>query len=270
LQTETRAVSPLRLEKLFLEDIGPFSSAEIIFGEKACPDLANVHLFTGPNGCGKTTVLDALAEIFRPLKTFGLIRHRFRSRNTRASFLLSGEPGNYGLTPQNETIPIGRYGPARNLRNSSGQFFSHGGGVANHKLETSGGTLPQAFRLAAFAYSGLRSLEVPHLKAIEPLTADPLANALDFTAEKRGNLLLQWIANNRTQSALAHQDKDEARINIIKHLNVLESCGLILVEARGRQRWHHLNAVPIQAIYVGNSRGGRKSAFVERFVHAPG
>jgi uncharacterized protein YndB with AHSA1/START domain len=35
----------------------------------------------------------------------------------------------------------------------------------------------------------------------------------------------------------------------MKHLDVLEEAGLVLVRARGRERWNYLNAVPIQEIY---------------------
>lgn len=39
------------------------------------------------------------------------------------------------------------------------------------------------------------------------------------------------------------------RYAIMKHLRVLERAGLVLVERRGRERWNHLNAVPLRAIY---------------------
>jgi DNA-binding transcriptional ArsR family regulator len=35
----------------------------------------------------------------------------------------------------------------------------------------------------------------------------------------------------------------------MKHLGVLVDAGLVLVEREGRERWNHLNAVPIQEIY---------------------
>jgi uncharacterized protein YndB with AHSA1/START domain len=34
----------------------------------------------------------------------------------------------------------------------------------------------------------------------------------------------------------------------MKHLGVLEEAGLVLVRRRGRERWNHLNAVPIRAL----------------------
>ena len=38
------------------------------------------------------------------------------------------------------------------------------------------------------------------------------------------------------------------RFGVMKHLNVLEQAGLVVVSRRGRERWNHLNPVPIQQI----------------------
>ena len=40
-----------------------------------------------------------------------------------------------------------------------------------------------------------------------------------------------------------------SRFAVMKHLTILEGAGLVLVDRRGRERWNHLNAVPIQQIY---------------------
>lgn len=42
---------------------------------------------------------------------------------------------------------------------------------------------------------------------------------------------------------------DVSRFAIMKHLDILEHARLVLVERRGRERWNHLNAVPIRQIY---------------------
>lgn len=39
------------------------------------------------------------------------------------------------------------------------------------------------------------------------------------------------------------------RCTVMQHLRVLEQAGLIIVERRGRERWNHLDALPIQAIH---------------------
>jgi DNA-binding transcriptional ArsR family regulator len=35
----------------------------------------------------------------------------------------------------------------------------------------------------------------------------------------------------------------------MKHLSVLEEADLVVVARRGRERWNHLNAIPIQRVY---------------------
>jgi DNA-binding transcriptional ArsR family regulator len=40
-----------------------------------------------------------------------------------------------------------------------------------------------------------------------------------------------------------------SRFAIMKHLSILQRAGLVIVERRGRERWNHLNAVPLQRIY---------------------
>ncbi|HZI39298.1 MAG TPA: helix-turn-helix domain-containing protein [Acidimicrobiia bacterium] len=38
-----------------------------------------------------------------------------------------------------------------------------------------------------------------------------------------------------------------SRFAVMKHLGLLEAAGLVVVRRRGRERWNHLNAVPLQA-----------------------
>ena len=40
-----------------------------------------------------------------------------------------------------------------------------------------------------------------------------------------------------------------SRFAVMKHLGVLEEAGLVVVRRQGRERWNHLNAVPIQQVY---------------------
>ncbi len=42
---------------------------------------------------------------------------------------------------------------------------------------------------------------------------------------------------------------DLDRCTVMQHLNVLETAGLVQVERRGRERWNHLNALPIHEIH---------------------
>ena len=40
-----------------------------------------------------------------------------------------------------------------------------------------------------------------------------------------------------------------SRFAVMKHLTVLERAGLLVVRRRGRQRFNHLNPVPLQELY---------------------
>ena len=39
---------------------------------------------------------------------------------------------------------------------------------------------------------------------------------------------------------------DQSRFNVMKHMGVLEHCGLLIVERRGRERWNYLNAARLR------------------------
>ena len=52
----------------------------------------------------------------------------------------------------------------------------------------------------------------------------------------------------RTTGELA-TEFETTRFAVMKHLKVLALAELVLVERRGRERWNHLNPVPIQRIH---------------------
>ena len=39
------------------------------------------------------------------------------------------------------------------------------------------------------------------------------------------------------------------RCTVMQHLKVLEEAGLVVARRDGRERWNHLNAIPIQALH---------------------
>lgn len=39
------------------------------------------------------------------------------------------------------------------------------------------------------------------------------------------------------------------RCTVMQHLNVLETADLVIATRRGRERWNHLNAIPIRRIH---------------------
>ena len=52
-----------------------------------------------------------------------------------------------------------------------------------------------------------------------------------------------------TTGALCERFPEMDRCTVMQHLKVLEDADLILPRREGRERWNHLNALPIQAIH---------------------
>lgn len=52
-----------------------------------------------------------------------------------------------------------------------------------------------------------------------------------------------------TTGTLCGHFADVDRCTVMQHLKVLEAADLIIAERRGRERWNHLNPLPIHAIH---------------------
>jgi len=55
--------------------------------------------------------------------------------------------------------------------------------------------------------------------------------------------------NPQTTGALCEAFPDIDRCTVMQHLKVLEEADLIIVRREGRERWNHLNVLPIKAIH---------------------
>ena len=53
----------------------------------------------------------------------------------------------------------------------------------------------------------------------------------------------------QTTGTLCARFPDLDRCTVMQHLSVLEKAGLVIAERRGRERWNHLNALPIRHIH---------------------
>lgn len=53
----------------------------------------------------------------------------------------------------------------------------------------------------------------------------------------------------KTTGELAELFPDVTRFAVMQHLGVLEEARLVLARREGRERWNHLNPVPIRRIY---------------------
>jgi energy-coupling factor transporter ATP-binding protein EcfA2 len=222
--------NPYRLESITLHEVGVFDDLRIDFkpieSEAADAKKAEIHLFTGGNGCGKSTVLYALAGIYQHSAERGLFRTRARTKEAYVEYDLPSV-ATFGSLKYTSDTPDPTGGSVMSQLSIT-PLDTH---KARTKLKTPFYPLIR-FDFATFAYSGQRTLQQTQLTTIQQINNSPFEDALSFDKSVRPQVLLQWIANNRTQSALANADGDtQAATNYDFSLTritnfIQEVCGL--------------------------------------------
>lgn len=76
---------------------------------------------------------------------------------------------------------------------------------------------------------------------------DLLFKALSHRLRRR--LLDALRLEPQTTGALCARFPELDRCTVMQHLGVLEEAGLVIAERRGRERWNHLDALPIHALH---------------------
>ncbi|WP_142846128.1 helix-turn-helix transcriptional regulator [Telmatospirillum sp. J64-1] len=75
---------------------------------------------------------------------------------------------------------------------------------------------------------------------------DPIFKAL---AHARRRAILDCLKKEpMTTGGLCQHFHDMDRCTVMQHLKVLHDAGLVVVTREGRERWNHLNALPIKEI----------------------
>jgi DNA-binding transcriptional ArsR family regulator len=76
---------------------------------------------------------------------------------------------------------------------------------------------------------------------------DRIFKALGNRVRRR---MLDRLKNDpQTTGALCAQFPELDRCTVMQHLGVLEDAGLVVARREGRERWNHLNAIPLQALH---------------------
>jgi DNA-binding transcriptional ArsR family regulator len=65
----------------------------------------------------------------------------------------------------------------------------------------------------------------------------------------RRRLLDRLKDNPATTGTLCDAFPELDRCTVMQHIKVLEEAGLVVARRDGRERWNHLNAIPIQALH---------------------
>lgn len=206
----------MRIEKLKLEEIGPFDSLELDFAEKSDPEKAEIHILTGPNGCGKSTILYALAGIFGEN---GPINKRFREPGKSYFEIgIESELFHFKSLPSKDEMSLYKNdGLFRVLNVTYAKILKD----YNNKL------FPE-LEYIILAYSGNRQYETTEITSVLELDSDPLEKSLTFNDAVAPAKINQWIANTKAKLAFAIAEKDEDKIN--KYLLPVENLEKIISE----------------------------------------
>jgi len=164
----------MRIGRLVLQQIGPFTDETFVFPESPEQDEAEIHLLTGPNGAGKSTALLALIYFFR---SHDDMVHRMRSADAKMVVSFDGEDMPIPLSDRNNYV---------------------GAQPVN----------AESIRFAAFAYAGSREFHSGRIQSIAEVGIDPLDNALVLKMGQDADDLFQWISVTKAKAALELMDED--------------------------------------------------------------
>lgn len=203
----------MKIRKLHLKNIGVFDDEEIEFKECPAKDKAEIHILTGENGTGKTTILQALAAAFGFQGDFKtLLRNSFEKKiqkiTPHSSLYLveiefeakNANETKYKLTTSIAEQPITSVPIIeRNLPLTE---------ISN--LFISKEPIDKPISFCPFAFSGYRQMEEEKVQSnYLPKNFNPLSQALEFIKDyrKEGEITInQLVANNISNRALSKED----------------------------------------------------------------
>lgn len=234
--------SDQRIEFIELVEVGPFNHTRIEFPKNSSKDLAEVHIFTGSNGCGKTTLLYALASTFEHPHNTQVVK-RFRGKSGQVAHGKFGEHYLMGwnLTPSNDYPHVlaeqeGYLG----LLGTNYQWFK-----LHQKFNSGNSWRDIKFSILPLAYSGQRLQPRTSISpAIQEIQNSPLENHLGFGNAINPNLITQWILNVLAKESFARtQDKNEDKAKQLR--NALDSVIQAIQEIAGDEFNFTLNTTTL-------------------------
>jgi predicted ATPase len=189
----------LRIRRLMLTEVGVFKHLNLSFPECPVKDKAEIHIFTGENGTGKTTLLEAMTAIELRFRQYN--KHRTIAKMSQqssidigfqgASFIISKPNLRFHFNRAFRPISMEKKNPVvMRLRD----FF-----VEEELRET-----PELF-YGFFAYNGFRRFQNDSNGSSDLVPTNPLDEAIHFEKNEPQTNLFEWIKDNKTRAALAFQ-----------------------------------------------------------------
>ena len=209
----------MKIRKLQLKNIGVFDDEIIEFLPCPAKDKAEIHILTGQNGSGKTTVLMALAGIFNYWHGesdnkeigYGLIEYddfssefsfTNRFRNAESKMEVTFENGH---TSKLET---------RSFHHDFAEtkYIGNDEEVENYRVGVVSKYSPKNIKFIVLTYSGYRRINPEYVELSKRFRSNPLNYSLNFGeyVDSEENFTInQWLANVISNRALAREDNDK-------------------------------------------------------------
>ena len=221
-----------RIESLEINKIGAFEHIKMDFPKKTDPDKAEIHILTGENGTGKSTVLEVLASCADDSNEKRLYK-KFRNEEGKTGFQVKVK--NHG-----EKAIYSKF--INDFDSSSQQFQTSIGGYRPFTV------VSRAF----FAYSGNRFTREELINESSLVIDNPFQNALDFSKSIDSKQLSTWILSNKTKALIANSNGESESKNIYeKNIQKIEN---VISEIIGQEIKFILQTRPI--IYVAVKLNG--------------
>lgn len=245
----------MRITRLEAQGIGPFEDLNIEFKPKpnGMEDKAEIHILTGENGTGKSTILMLLASCGKLReKDNSLITERIRLKNNiqvgSFVYISFDDPVKVGLLPNpifsfNEESWFEikkfedwgrffleekeldslykRFKIPKNVKNSIIDYPVHQFNLGDRKYE---------MLFAYFSYSGYRISKGTGVVNIKEITSNPLENAVNFEKSIDSDLILDWVANLTTKELISKN-----RGNTKNHINAVKRIEKALSDITGKK-----------------------------------
>ncbi|MDR6562825.1 MULTISPECIES: AAA family ATPase [unclassified Arcicella] len=192
-----------RIESLEINKIGAFEHLKMDFPKKTDPEKAEIHILTGENGTGKTTILEALVLLGESISDNE--KRKIFNKSTHA-----GKESNIRITTSNNYEKVAwKGGNKEDAIEGEPQMGPKPKSLENY-LDYDF-NLPSDFSLlyfAMFAYSGNRSIKNEKIIGPKEIKDNPLLNSLDFNSSINTENLFQWIINTKFRELRARDKGD--------------------------------------------------------------
>ena len=238
----------MKIRKLRLKNIGVFDDEEIEFQPGPKSDKAEIHILTGENGTGKSTILMALAGAFHDLGKYNqsfsnALRKRFRYFEHHGEIPSDDDFSDIDNDDDDEIsfsdINRAAYKSSvllvldNNIVSICASPLINGLDThtpdekINHyrQLTSSSGRPDTLLEFGVFAYSGYRYIEAREIiTAGSSEKTNPLLGSLDFVKQRNqsnGLTINNWIADSILKSAYEKErdpKKSEAFASAVKSL----------------------------------------------------